>query len=118
MPGKRPPATTGGRKRASERKARLGFTTMSRSIRAKCCECQGENSAWVRNCDVILCPLWPYRMGRSPRDEDLQVAQTNRLGEVVGHRPYLDELKSRAAGETRWPWEPHKAKLAEIEKRP
>ena len=65
---------------------------------------------------MILCPLWPYRMGRSPRESDLQVAQINRLGEVVGHRQFLDELKARANGETPWPWEPHAARLAEIEK--
>ena len=104
------------KKRATERKARLGFPPKARAIRLKCLDCMGGSANYVRDCDQILCPLWAYRAHANPREEDLQVAQVDRLGEVEGHRPYLEELRARAEGETRWPWEPHKVKLAEIEK--
>ena len=35
-------------------------------IREKCIDCSGGSKAEVRYCTVTGCPLWPYRMGRSP----------------------------------------------------
>ena len=38
-----------------------------RDLRRQCFECV-ENAAEVRRCDVIDCPIWPYRMGRNPHN--------------------------------------------------
>jgi len=37
-----------------------------KAIRAKCLDCCGGSEAEVRKCTAIGCPLWPFRMGRSP----------------------------------------------------
>lgn len=34
-----------------------------KGIRAKCMDCQGNDSTGVRECACINCPLWPFRMG-------------------------------------------------------
>lgn len=36
-------------------------------LRRHCLGC-AENSAEVRRCAIIDCPMWPYRMGRNPHD--------------------------------------------------
>jgi hypothetical protein len=36
------------------------------AIRAHCVDCSGESRAEVRRCQVIDCPLFPFRMGRNP----------------------------------------------------
>lgn len=35
-----------------------------KAVRMKCLECMGGNAAEVRRCEIIDCPLWPYRSGR------------------------------------------------------
>jgi len=35
-------------------------------IRAKCKECTGGGLKAIRLCEIIDCPLHPYRMGRNP----------------------------------------------------
>jgi hypothetical protein len=41
-------------------------TTPVRAIRAKCVECQGGGRKAIANCEVLDCPLHPYRMGKNP----------------------------------------------------
>ena len=67
--------------------------TMSKAIRANCLECQGEGRQFVKYCTVTKCPLWPFRMGRKPRDQDLRVAEFSPEGEVIGlkHIEDMDE---------------------------
>jgi hypothetical protein len=38
-----------------------------RDLRRYCLAC-AENSAEVRRCAIVNCPLWPYRMGRNPHN--------------------------------------------------
>lgn len=40
--------------------------TPVKAARAKCLECVGNQYGAVRDCAIFDCPLWPYRMGRSP----------------------------------------------------
>lgn len=41
--------------------------TPIKSIRAHCLDCCGGSPQEVRLCPVEKCPLYPYRMGRRPR---------------------------------------------------
>lgn len=43
-----------------------------RAIRSKCRDCCGGQVVEVRRCQIIDCPLWPYRMGRRPRPADVE----------------------------------------------
>ena len=40
----------------------------SKAIRLKCIDCCCGQSAEVRKCPAIDCPLWRYRMGREIRE--------------------------------------------------
>ena len=42
------------------------FKTPVQSIRAKCLECTCNQLKEIRECTVINCALYPYRMGRRP----------------------------------------------------
>lgn len=54
-----------------------------RAIREFCLQCMGGTTNYVKECSLAkICPLWPYRMGRSPHAEDMQCAQYNRRGHV------------------------------------
>ena len=39
----------------------------AKAIRLKCLDCCCGNNAEVRRCPVEKCPLFPYRMGRTPK---------------------------------------------------
>ena len=41
----------------------------SKAIRLKCLDCCCGQSAEVRKCPAIDCPLWRYRMGKEENDE-------------------------------------------------
>ena len=40
--------------------------TPLRAIRAKCIDCSAGSAKEVRECVILDCPLYPYRMGKSP----------------------------------------------------
>jgi len=42
------------------------FATPIKSIRKKCLDCTCGQIVEIRECSVINCPLYPYRMGRRP----------------------------------------------------
>jgi hypothetical protein len=42
--------------------------TRHKHLRNHCLEMCAENSAEVRRCTIINCPLWAYRMGRNPHN--------------------------------------------------
>ena len=44
--------------------------TPIKSIRAKCIDCCCGDLREVRECLIKDCPLWPYRMGRRPKDDE------------------------------------------------
>ncbi len=47
--------------------------TPIKAIRAKCMDCTCHQPKEIRECRIITCPLWPYRMGKRPN----QIPQTN-----------------------------------------
>ena len=40
--------------------------TPLRAIRAKCIDCSAGSMKEVRECVLLDCPLYPYRLGKSP----------------------------------------------------
>ena len=40
--------------------------TPLRAIRAKCIDCSAWSMKEVRECVMLDCPLYPYRLGKSP----------------------------------------------------
>lgn len=40
--------------------------TAQKAIRANCLECANGSAHEVRFCTDVICPLWPFRMGRNP----------------------------------------------------
>ena len=40
--------------------------TPLRAIRAKCIDCSAGSMQEVRECVMLDCPLYPYRLGKSP----------------------------------------------------
>lgn len=67
---------------------RFGFLNPMKAIRAKCLDCNGGSAMWTRDCTITGCPLWPYRMGRRPKTDDLLVAVYDPVsGEVTERRP-------------------------------
>lgn len=47
-----------------------GVKTPIKSIREYCIGCSGGSKGEVRLCPVIDCPLYPYRMGHRPKNEE------------------------------------------------
>lgn len=41
--------------------------TPIKTIRAKCLDCTCQQPLEVRLCPVVTCALWPYRMGKRPK---------------------------------------------------
>jgi hypothetical protein len=41
----------------------------AKAIRLKCIDCCGGNTAEVRQCPVIHCHLWRFRMGKEIKDD-------------------------------------------------
>ena len=56
MPGNRDAASRAGHKPMSPVEA----------IRQKCLDCSGQQPAEVKLCEMVTCPLWPFRAGRHP----------------------------------------------------
>lgn len=50
--------------------------TPVKAIRAKCLDCSCGNKAEVRNCTIIDCSLYPYRLGHRPKKK-LSIDNTN-----------------------------------------
>lgn len=57
--------------------------TPIKSIRAKCIDCCCGDKTEVRLCTCTNCPLYPYRMGKRPKDTQIPAEE-------------LDTEKSRA----------------------
>ena len=51
--------------------------TPLKAIRVKCRECCNWSLREVRLCACTKCPLYPYRMGHRPKEEDLLTEATN-----------------------------------------
>lgn len=44
--------------------------TPIKAIRAKCRDCTCNQVVEIRECPITDCPLWEYRMGHRPKNED------------------------------------------------
>ena len=88
-------AARAGRRAAKSLRDRYCFDSRAKAVRAYCLKCSPESSAWVRDCGDPTCALWPYRMGRNPKPEDLRVAQVDKLGNVTGYISYEDWLAGK-----------------------
>ena len=77
-----------GRKRSVFRKQKYGIPSPYKAIREKCIDCMAGQVNLVRECHIEDCSLWPYRMGRSPRAEDLQVPELDFYGKIIGNHEY------------------------------
>ena len=42
------------------------ITSPLKAIRANCIDCMGGHARLVSSCELVGCPLWPYRMGKNP----------------------------------------------------
>ena len=47
------------------------YDTPIRAIRKKCLDCSYFQPKEVKECKVIDCPIYPYRMGRRPDEATL-----------------------------------------------
>ena len=45
--------------------------TPMQAIREKCKDCCAGYLGEIKECPITDCSLWPYRMGRRPKPEDL-----------------------------------------------
>ena len=50
--------------------------TPIKAIREKCKDCTGNQLHEIRECGITACALWPYRMGRRPKHEGLNLLRT------------------------------------------
>ncbi len=76
------------RRRATELKKKYNIPTKLKAIRQFCIACVGGSLRDVKLCTFSHCALWPYRFGRPPRIEDLQVPECNSHGQIISYRPY------------------------------
>ena len=60
--------------------------TPIKAIRAKCMDCSCNQPKEIRQCPVITCALWPYRMGKRPKaDELIQVDRKGAMTHAAAH---------------------------------
>jgi hypothetical protein len=50
------------------RASKLGIPKPLRAIRLKCLDCVCHQEKLIRECPITACALWPYRMGKYPKD--------------------------------------------------
>ena len=57
--------------RSTVLKKELKIPNPLKAIRLKCLDCTFGSSPEVQRCHIEECPLWPFRFGRNPREDDL-----------------------------------------------
>jgi len=67
---------------------RHAIPSLSKAVRRKCLECVCGSAHEVRMCHISECPLWPYRFGRSPNEDDLKVPVYDKHGSLEGYCDY------------------------------
>ena len=68
------------------------ITSPLKAIRANCIDCMGGHARLVSSCELVGCPLWPYRMGKNPfRTRKVSEEERERL------RSQMKELRKREA---------------------
>jgi hypothetical protein len=70
------------KKKGEKKMAKL---TPMKAIRAKCLDCTCGQFNEVRECTVVDCPLYEYRMGHRPKNSTPSegLSEENSLGEEV-----------------------------------
>lgn len=76
-------------------------TSPIKAIRAKCLDCSSDDKIEVRECPIIDCPIWPYRMGKNPYN-----ARTKNMS-TEQKQVFADRMKKA--------WETRRANLAKKE---
>lgn len=56
-----------------------------KAIRAKCLDCTCQQPKEVRLCPIITCALWPYRLGKRPKDGITKGTGDNRVSQKGYH---------------------------------
>jgi len=69
-------------------KKKLRIPTLSVLVRHNCIECSGGSYKVADECATVCCPLWPYRLGRSPNEERLKVPIFDKKGDIIDYREY------------------------------
>lgn len=77
-----------GKKTAMRLRKSLDIPPPLKVIRHKCKDCCGGSLIDVKNCGSEGCPLWPFRFGRSPRQDDLKVLEIDQYGKALGYHDY------------------------------
>ncbi len=57
-------------------------------INHKCLKCVCGSSNEIHKCHMSDCPLWPFRFGRLPQQEDIVVIEVDQYGKDTGRREY------------------------------
>ena len=60
----------------------MEILTPIKAIRAKCLDCCCDSPKEVRECTIVQCALWAYRMGHRPTDE--QIEEVNKCNKERG----------------------------------
>jgi hypothetical protein len=64
----------------------MKHVTPIKAIRAKCLDCTCHQPKEIRECPIITCPLWLYRMGRRPKaDELIEVERKGAVNNAAAH---------------------------------
>ena len=63
-----------------------------KAIRAKCLDCCGGVGSEVRDCNIVKCPLWPYRFGCSPNTAQSRYKDYNTVLVDVTKVDYIEQL--------------------------
>lgn len=69
--------------------------TPLRAIRKKCLDCSAGSPNEVRCCEILDCPLYPYRLGKSPNRKPRELTEDQR--EVLRQRMEKAREKRMAA---------------------
>ncbi len=77
-----------GRNQASKVRKKNAIPLPLKIIRTRCLDCVCGSAHEVRMCHLSDCAAWPYRFGRSPREDDLRVPCYDHYGKLTGYRDY------------------------------
>ena len=57
-----------------------------KAIRARCLDCCCGVSSEVRKCTAVVCPSWPFRLGKNPFRKPMSAEQRQKAGERLRAR--------------------------------
>lgn len=62
-----------------------------KAIRKKCLECSGDYINEVKECPVVECAVWPFRMGKNPFRKVTPMSEEHKQKLLEGNRRYREE---------------------------